>query len=477
MDVTALEEALWSLRGAFRRQATFYWFVIVATGLLLRTDAYGVSSVVRALALCPATYPLLLHFFHSEAWSAAGLMEKWLAFLLRQPHVVRVNDRLVLLGDDTKTPKDGRRMPGVRTLHQTSETSSKPSYFRGHDIGVLALLTGAQGRFFATAVALFFHRQAQADTKIGRMLEAAKTLAKAVKRRFYLVLDAGFVAGKALAMGRETGGEVHVLVRGKKNCVAYEPAPQPKGRRGPGRPRVYGHKVLLQDQFQRAPDRFLEVEAEVYGVPETVKVLVLDLIWKPAKTTVRFFLSRSSRGDIVLMTSDLTMEPAVAIRLYGHRVAIETLFNTVKNLLGGMAYHFWSSYLARASRRPASADAPPPESSRPERTEVTFAANEKFLAVNLLLAGILQWLACCHPARLLTPFGFWMRTAPQATPSEFVVRTALAYTIRENIRRFASDRITAIIRRHMAVPAGVAHSQRGAVGASPPCEPPEAANF
>jgi hypothetical protein len=475
MDVTALEEAIWSLRGAFRRQATFYWFVIVATGLLLRTDAYGVSSVVRALALCPTTYPLLLHFFHSQAWTAAGLMEHWLAFLLRQPHVVRVNGRLVLLGDDTKTPKDGRRMPGVRTLHQTSETSSKPSYFRGHDIGVLALLTGAQGRFFATAVTLFFHRQAQADTKIGRMLSTAENLATSVDLAVYLVLDAYFAAGKALAMGRKTGGKVQVLVRAKKNCVAYRPAPQPKGRPHPGRPRVYGRKILLQDQFRRA--RFREVEAEVYGKPEMVKVLVLDLIWKPARTTIRFFLTRSSRGDIVLMSSDLTLDPAAAIRLYGHRAAIETLFNAVKNILGGMAYHFWSSYLARSSRRPAPADAPPPESSRPERTEVTFAANEKFLAVNLVLAGILQWLACCHPARLLTPFGFWMRTAPRATPSEFVVRTALAYTLRENIRRFASDRITAIIRRYMATPAGVAHSQCGASGTSPPCEPLAAANF
>ena len=474
MDVTALEEAIWSLRGAFSRRATFSWFVIVAAGLLLRTDTYGVSSVVRALALDPATYPLLLHFFHSQAWTAAKFMHCWQAFLFRQPHVVRINGRNVLLGDDTKTPKDGRRMPAVRTLRQTSETSSKPSYFRGHDIGVLALLTGARGRFFATAVDLFYHRQAQAETKIERMLEAARTLAKAVERQSYLVLDAGFAAGKALAMGRETGGEVHVLVRGKRNCVAYEQAAQPKGNRRPGRPRVYGRKVLLRDCFRKMASSFQDVPTELYGKHETVRVLHLDLIWKPAKTTVRFFLCRSSRGDIVLMSSDLNLDPAAAIRLYGHRVTIETLFHTVKNLLGGMAYHFWSSYLARSSRRPASADAPLPESSRPERTEITFAANEKFLAVNLVLAGILQWLACCHPARLRTPFGFWMRTAPRATPSEFVVRTALAYTLQENIRRLASGPITATIRRRMAAPTGEAHSQGGT---SPPCQPLEAANF
>ena len=91
MQGTAFEDALWSLRGAFSRQATFYWFVIVAAGLVLRTDTYGVSSVVRALALHPAAYPLLLHFFHSHAWSLPRFMQCWRAFVLRQPHVVRIN--------------------------------------------------------------------------------------------------------------------------------------------------------------------------------------------------------------------------------------------------------------------------------------------------------------------------------------------------------------------------------------------------
>ena len=477
MQGTAFEEALWSLRGAFSRQATFYWFVIVAAGLVLRTDTYGVSSVVRALALHPAAYPLLLHFFHSHAWSLPKFMQCWRAFVLRQPHVVRINGREVMIGDDTKTPKDGRRMPGLRTLHQNSETSSKPSYFRGHDIGVLALLTGAQGRFFATAVDLFYHCQAQAETKIDRMVDAAKGVALPAPGCFYLVLDAFFASGKVLALGRETGGKIQVLVRGKKNCVAYWPAPKPKGRRGRGRPRLYGRRVVLRKCFQRMESRFQNIQAELYGESETVKVLQMDLLWKPTKGLVRFLLCRSSRGDIILMSSDLTMDPATALRLYGHRPAIETLFNTVKNLLGGMAYHFWSSYLERSSRRPAPADAPPPKSSRPKRTAVTFAANEKFLAVNLVLSGILQWLACCHPTQLLTPFGFWMRTVPRAIPSEFVVRTALAYAIRENIRRLAPDRIAAIIRRHMARPTATPDSQHAEGDAVPSPGPPAAVNF
>jgi len=39
--------------------------------------------------------------------------------------------RVVVIGDHTYISKEGRRMPGVVTLRQDSETQSKPSYFKG----------------------------------------------------------------------------------------------------------------------------------------------------------------------------------------------------------------------------------------------------------------------------------------------------------------------------------------------------------
>jgi hypothetical protein len=58
------------------------------------------------------------------------------------------------------------------------------------------------------------------------MVEAAKGVALTAAGCFYLVLDAFFASGKILALGRETGANIQVLVRGKKNCVAYCPAPK-----------------------------------------------------------------------------------------------------------------------------------------------------------------------------------------------------------------------------------------------------------
>lgn len=97
---------------------------------------------------------------------------------------------------------------------------------------------------------------------------------------------------------------------------------------------------------------FSSVEAEVYGEKETIKYLCLNLLWKPIKSKLRFILVESSRGRIILISSDLTIDPAVAIELYCRRITIETMFNVLKNIVGGLQYHFWSSYLKRASRSP-----------------------------------------------------------------------------------------------------------------------------
>ena len=44
---------------------------------------------------------------------------------------VKVSERAVLLGDHTSVVKDGRKMSGVVSMHEESETQSKPAYFRG----------------------------------------------------------------------------------------------------------------------------------------------------------------------------------------------------------------------------------------------------------------------------------------------------------------------------------------------------------
>jgi hypothetical protein len=97
------------------------WFATVVAGVTVRTDLLGVSSIVRALKLRPALYGKLLGSLHSDAVQFDRLTALWTQIVLRLfPDPLRVNGRPVLVGDGIKVARSGRKMPGVKLLHQQS---------------------------------------------------------------------------------------------------------------------------------------------------------------------------------------------------------------------------------------------------------------------------------------------------------------------------------------------------------------------
>ena len=473
--VAYLEELFAFLRPAFSREAAYGWFVVVWMGIATRTDAYGVSSVMRALALAPGVYVLLLHFFHSSAWNAEGLMERWWRWLARESDVSwTVNGRNVFTGDHTKTPKDARKMPAVSTLHQDSETASKPSFFRGHHWGCIALVTHVKERFFSTPLWMAIHEgldtlggpSEEQQPKTVRTVTMAQRVAQVMGRSAYLVLDAYFSVGPvfltaAALLGKDGNPLIYILTRAKKNIVAYLPAPR-KAPHTRGRQALYGKKLKLYDLFERWHDRFVTATATVYGQSVTVRYLTADLLWKPVHGSLRFFWFETPRGLLVLMTSDPHLQPLDALQLYARRSTIETLFNTLKNVIGGMAYHFWSKHLERVSRRPRKNQNALRTSSNLPATLITLAAIEKCVNLHLLVLGGLQLLAMHFPQQTIHAAHCWMRTLPKSIPSEFIVKTALTAMLRNNDSDFAQSPIMRYIRLHQQNPNPVEEQRRAA---------------
>jgi len=146
------------------------------------------------------------------------------------------------------------------------------------------------------------------------------------------------------------------------------------------------------------------------------------------------------------MTSDLHMKPQTAIFLYCKRVSIEKLFDSLKNPLGGMCYHFWSKYLKPASRRPTKKKNIPKQiSSNPEKTANTLAAIEKFVLVQMIFSGTLHLLSGKFTKEIADKANCRLRTTAGKTPSVFVTKTALANCIRMNLIGFAKNWITQLI--------------------------------
>ena len=82
------------------------WFATVVAGLMVRPELRGVTSIIRALNLRPKLYDPLRKHFHSSAIKLDQLAALWTQAVLRlflSP--VRVNGRLVVVGDGIKVPK------------------------------------------------------------------------------------------------------------------------------------------------------------------------------------------------------------------------------------------------------------------------------------------------------------------------------------------------------------------------------------
>ena len=144
-------ELVCGLRSACARTRTFLWMAVALAGMTTRQDLLGVTSIVRALGLRPACYDRLLDFFHRSALRLDKLTHAWCALVFRvHPSILRVGrsplgsrGRPVPIGDGIKIAKAGRKMPGVKKLHQTSESNTKPAYIFGHSCQAVAVLTRA----------------------------------------------------------------------------------------------------------------------------------------------------------------------------------------------------------------------------------------------------------------------------------------------------------------------------------------------
>jgi hypothetical protein len=93
-------------------------------------------------------------FFRSKAYCYETLLATWQRFVIGQGKAVELAGRKVVLGDHTLAVKDGRKMPGVVSLHEASETQSKPDYFRGQCWGAIGLLVGSFSACFCCPLQL-----------------------------------------------------------------------------------------------------------------------------------------------------------------------------------------------------------------------------------------------------------------------------------------------------------------------------------
>jgi hypothetical protein len=380
-------------------------------------------------------------FFRSKAYCYEALLNAWQKWAIRQGNAVEVSGRKVLLGDHTAAVKDGRRMPGVVSLHESSETQSKPDYFRGQCWGAIGLLIGSLSACFCCPLQLEIQQGwehlglteesgGKYPVKLAeRLVLMAVQFAALSNCPYYLVLDAFFSVGSVFRVCQYYSIEhkkpwIEVLVKAKENYVGYFEAP-PKPASRPGRQAFYGEKVYLKECFDYL-HLFETASCQVYGKVEEIQVMTLTLLWKPIADQVLFILAVTSKGPIILMSSDLTLTAVQAIELYCARTRIEIMFSALKHLLGAFKFRFWTKSLPRHSRRPFSnRQLKAPQSKQVNTVKACWQAYETFVLCASIALGLLQWISLNFEDTVWLKHRLYLRTQSRALPSEKTTKQVL----------------------------------------------------
>ncbi len=396
-------DAIIYLRPACARTRTFMWFAVCVAGLTVRTERMGVTSIVRALGLQGRFYDNLLDNFHSTGIKLDSMTVLWSQLVLRLfPGLVRVNGRLVLVGDGIKVSKQGKKMPAVKLLHQESESNTKAEYIMGHSFQAVSILSRAANSVFAVPLAARIHE-----------------------------------------------GN-HLVTRARSNAVAYQlhHQQQPKKR---GRPRKYGDKVKPRSLFGLVA-LMEEAQSPVYGEKNVaIRYAVHDLLWRPTGSIVRFVIVvHPTRGRCILMSTDTSLSALDIIHLYGLRFKIEHAFKQAVHVIGSFSYHFWMSVMKPLERRNGNQHLHRESKKYRDGVKRKLKAYHVFVHAGIVAQGLLHYLASCHTRLVWNSFGSWLRTIrPGLAPSELVVATALRSSLphflldtdsRTNFAKFITQR-------------------------------------
>lgn len=431
-----------TLRPAFSRQRTFYWMILILAGFTIKTDFSGVTSLARGVGLLPGYYTCMLNLFVSDALKLIKLQEYWVKLVLEKfTTAVRINGRYVIIGDGIKVGKEGRKIPGVKSLYQNSQSNTKAEYIMGHSIQIVSFLVRGLSSFFSVPLSGQIHEGYRFNckdtrTQLDKMFELLIGLK--ISNPFYFVADRYYCSGRLIK--QLVRGGIELITRMKTRAVAYHLPSKNKTKKS-GRPRKYGEKIKLVDLFNNI-SRF--IEAPLPGAANVIiKYYSIQLLWRPLGALVNIVLTiHPTKGKAIFLSSDLTLAPLQIIELYNMRFKIEVMFKTAVHQVGTFMYHFWLKCMRPTKRGDGEWLLHFADADFKKKVSDKLYSFHLFLMLGFIAQGLMQYLSIHCSKLVINNFGTWLRTMrSNICPSEKVVGMAMA----QSYSRFLADSVQSSI--------------------------------
>lgn len=446
------------LRPAFSRNAPFFWFSIFVIGLCLTNDTLGgITPAVRGLSLGETSFYAMRHMLHSSAVNFNRLVELWAKScnVIFAKDIVKINGRQAFIADAIKTPKEGRRMPGVKKLHQESSNNSKPKFIRGHFFQVVGALVHGVGNYFCIPLVGRIQDGFKIEQDDERSLQdkfAESLLELAFLRGGILIADAWYACCQVINRLPPDFG-LAIITRVAKNAVAYAlPTPDFVTPAKRGKKPTYGKHIKLMSIFDDLSNQKIGQLIDSFGNSTDVTYWCADLLWKPLHKMVRFVgCNHPEKGKIILLCTDLAIEALTVIQGYTFRMRIEISFKVAVHTVHAWGYRLWSKTIDKLTRFPKTENLSQKPSEYVAAYMLKIKAYEVFVLAGFISQGILAYLSIHHGELVKSKLKSWFRTIrPNISVSENVVAEALKNSRHElsqsidgasGLRKFIFDQI------------------------------------